>query len=211
MAVLPPALVTSLEKLTESTESIPDERKDLLREVAAEIRSKLSQPDSTVNVTVICTHNSRRSIIGQLWMQAACIWLGISRVSVYSGGTEATQFNPSAVTALKTMGFPIIQTDTVQSPSNPIYECKLTSEVCMKLFSKKFNDEINPKPFIAILVCDSAAEACPYVPGASKRFFVSFEDPKHSDGSEQESEEYLNCVRQIGRQVLFILQSIYAK
>ena len=52
-----------------------------------------------LNLIFICTHNSRRSHMGQLWAQVAAFYYGIEHVYCYSGGTEATAFNPRSVKA----------------------------------------------------------------------------------------------------------------
>lgn len=47
---------------------------------------------STVDVTFVCTHNSRRSHMSQLWMKAAAESLKLP-LTTWSGGTESTAMN----------------------------------------------------------------------------------------------------------------------
>ena len=47
----------------------------------------------------ICTHNSRRSQLAQVWAGTAARVFGIAGVETFSGGTEVTAFNPRAIAA----------------------------------------------------------------------------------------------------------------
>jgi arsenate reductase (thioredoxin) len=77
----------------------------------------------------------------------------------------------------------------------------------MICFSKKFGDPFNPQyDFAAIMTCSDADENCPFVPGATKRFSITYIDPKESDGTPQESETYDERCRQIAREMLFMLK-----
>jgi len=97
-------------------DGVPEERKRVLEEVAGFISSKRRRGE-TAKLTFICTHNSRRSQMGQLWAAAAAAHCGIDGIHTYSGGTEATVFNPRAVTAMEKAGF------TIEKPGgeNPRY------------------------------------------------------------------------------------------
>ncbi|MDZ7659387.1 hypothetical protein [Fodinibius sp.] len=85
-------LQSYIDDLDALVNEIPDERKRKLEEIANYIRSK-DQP----KLTFICTHNSRRSHLCQIWAAAIADYFGIDNVETYSGGTEATAFNPRAV------------------------------------------------------------------------------------------------------------------
>ena len=45
---------------------------------------------SPVRLIFICTHNSRRSHMAQLWAQTAAAYHGVAAIETFSGGTEAT-------------------------------------------------------------------------------------------------------------------------
>ena len=203
--MLPPELHECASRLSSSFDEIDDARKNDLRVLAGHIVAALQ--NGKVEICVICTHNSRRSQIGQLWFAAAAAFYSIENLYSYSGGTEATAFHPNAVKALKSAGFPLENTGaTVDGTTNVIYHSDIIEH--SKLFSKRFSDPQNPqKEFIAILVCSQADEACPHVPGAKKRVFLPFEDPKHADKTPQEAETYTNTVNSIGREVLFTLHT----
>jgi arsenate reductase len=182
---------------------IPEARRQELAELGDYIVSK-KQAGKEVKLTVICTHNSRRSHIGQLWLAAASVFYEVKRLTAYSGGTEATAFNTRAVAAMRRMGFDISEAEG----ENPHYLTKLGKDVAeITLFSKRYDDPANPKRgFAAIMVCSDADEACPFIPGAERRFAIRYEDPKSSDGTSEEAAIYDERCRQIGREMLFAMR-----
>jgi len=198
-------LKKTISELTEDFESIPDERKQTLQEVAKYISKELDEND-TVKLNFICTHNSRRSHLAQIWTQTAAHYYDIEGVETYSGGTEATAFNPRAVAAVERAGF------HVNNPvgENPRYEIKFSEEAePMICFSKKFDDLENPdKNFAAIMTCSDADENCPFVPGTSFRKAVTYRDPKESDGTDHEKKTYDERCRQIGTEMFYMMSQV---
>lgn len=185
---------------------IPEARQQELAELGDYIAQKL-QSGQVVKLTVICTHNSRRSHIGQLWLAAAAAYYGIEGVATFSGGTEATAFNPRAVAAMRRAGFDI---SGPEAEANPRYTARMGAGLPeMVLFSKRYDDPGNPQQgFAAIMVCSDADEACPFIPGAEKRFPIRYDDPKAFDGTPQEAAAYDERCRQIGREMLFAIQCV---
>ncbi len=185
-------------------DQISDDRKTQLREVGNYIRKKI-QAGETAQLTVICTHNSRRSHMGQLWLKAAAAFYNIDQVATFSGGTEATAFNPRAVAAMQKAGFELKKLDATD---NPKYEASMgpTFEK-LTLFSKKYSHAVNPSSnFAAIMVCTEADAACPLVTGADGRFAIPYEDPKNFDGTETETQAYDERCRQIAREMFFLIK-----
>lgn len=181
--------------------TILDHRKLILKQLAEFVVSKQKSNES-IELNFICTHNSRRSHISQLWAQAAAAYYGVENVHCYSGGTEATAFNPRAVKAMSEVGFVITKLDDAE---NPRYEVRF-SETGKSLiaFSKKYNDSSNPaNGYAAIMTCSHADENCPLVVGAAARISLPYEDPKDFDGTNQESEKYHERVLEIGREIAF--------
>ena len=72
---------------------IASERKVQLAPITDYIRKQaaLGKP---VKLTFICTHNSRRSHLSQVWAMTAAAHYGLAKVESYSGGTEATGLQP---------------------------------------------------------------------------------------------------------------------
>lgn len=187
---------------------IPESRKQILKQLAAFAERK-KKAGSNAELNFICTHNSRRSHISQLWAQAAAAYYHIKDVHCHSGGTEATAFNPRAVKAMNEVGFKIIKTDESE---NPRYEVHF-SETLKPLiaFSKVYSDPFNPSSgYAAVMTCSHADENCPLVIGAETRISLPFNDPKDFDGTPQEAAKYHERVLEIGREICYAFSLIKA-
>ena len=147
--------------------------------------------------------------MSQLWAQTAAEYYGIPGVRTYSGGTEATAFNPRAVAAMRRAGFSV---EPVSAGDNPLYQARNgPQQEPMAAFSKVYFDEANPQEdFCAMMTCSQADESCPIVKGASYRVSVPYDDPKAFDGTELESEKYDECCRQISREMLYPFSQVKA-
>jgi len=191
-----------LEDLQDNSLGIKAERKTQLDSLAEIIRES-----TTKELIFICTHNSRRSHFAQVWMQVACEYLGLgAKVKTFSGGTEATALNPRTAAALSRVGFKV----SLASGDNPLYQLSYHSELLpIEAFSKVYSHSVNPQSsFIAIMTCDEAAEACPVVNGASKRFNLSYKDPKIADDSPQEHRIYDERCQEIAHEMLYLAKKI---
>jgi arsenate reductase len=207
--VLLAPLMSTVRRLTNEFDQIPSERKQLLKELTRFVQDNV-KAGQKVYLNFICTHNSRRSHISQLWAQAAAHYYNIQGVTCFSGGTEATAFNPSAVKAMKEAGFEIRTWSKGQNGENPVYEVRFsTTAPAVKAFSKKYDDPFNhAKNFAAIMTCSHADENCPLVPGAAARIAITYDDPKAFDGTPQEEAKYTERVHEIGREMLFAFSEV---
>ena len=196
-------LSSYLEKVKSAADTIPSSRQDLLVEAANSIEVLLKEK-SEVEAIFICTHNSRRSHLSQVWAQIAAWELGLP-VRCYSGGTEATAFYPSAVAALSAAGCQISR----EGQQNPCYSVQPSDSQMIKSFSKRFDDPSNPQDgFIAFMTCSDADDNCPLVPGASKRISLHYEDPKAYDGTELEQQKYSERCFQIASEMYFMMSKV---
>jgi arsenate reductase (thioredoxin) len=195
-----PAVERTIDKLVSEFSQITDERKSAISHLKMYIAQK-KQEGKKVSLNFVCTHNSRRSHISQIWAQTAAHYYGIENVETFSGGTEATAFNPRAVTAMKQAGFDIA---TIKDDKNPVYKVRFSNDApTLTVFSKKYDDDFNPKSdFAAIMTCSHADENCPFIPGA-KRIALTYDDPKDFDGTPQEAAKYTERVHEIGREILY--------
>lgn len=186
--------------------SISDDREDILQQLTDFIQSKIDS-NQAVNLNFICTHNSRRSHLSQVWAQAMATFYNIPNVYSYSGGTEATALFPVAAKTLETNGFVI---ETISDNKNPIYAIKLSpNDAPIIGFSKTFDNSFNPQSnFAAILTCSSADKGCPFIAGAEKRIPLTFEDPKAFDNTPQQQEKYLERSLQIATELKFVFSKI---
>lgn len=199
-------LENTIQLLLKQFDTIPDDRKAVLKQLTEFIENKL-KTNQEIKLVFICTHNSRRSHISQLWAQAATSFYGIENVISYSGGTEATAFNPRAVKAMMDAGFKI---NTTSEGDNPIYEVQFSDQAkSVSAYSKKYDAESNPtKDFAAIMTCSHADENCPVVLGMEKRISLPYDDPKDFDGTPQEDSKYRERVIEIGKEILFAFSQV---
>ena len=186
--------------------TISEERKTVLNSLTEFIQAKVSNQQE-VRINFICTHNSRRSHLSQVWAQTMANYFNIKNVFCYSGGTEATALFPMAAETLQNTGF---QIKTLSEGKNPVYSIKYAeNEHPIIGFSKKLDDDFNPKSeFAAIMTCDSANEACPLVLGAEQRIPMTFEDPKAFDNTPQQAEKYKERSLQIATELFYIFSQI---
>ena len=188
------------------TANLPEERKNVLQPLIDYIISKKKE-EKPIQLNFICTHNSRRSHLAQIWTQTMAEYFRIKNISCYSGGTEATAVYPMIIETLENTGFEISKEG---DNKNPIYSIKYALEKSPIIaFSKKYYDEANPAAdFAAIMTCSQADEGCPFVAGSEKRISIMYEDPKISDGTPQQKEVYLERNSQIATEMKFVFSQI---
>ena len=205
-ATLFPEIVKTIEGL--STASISEERKAVLQPLADYIQSKASSKEA-IRLNFICTHNSRRSHLSQVWAQAMASYFYITNVSCYSGGTEATALFPMAAQTLEDAGFQIA---VISQSNNPVYSIKYGSNEHPVIgFSKTLDDKFNPSSsFGAIMTCSQADQGCPFVLGADRRFPITYDDPKAFDNTALQAEKYKERSLQIATELLFVFAQIKA-
>lgn len=208
MTFIIPKLFTNIENVISklSFKDLSNERKEILQPLVEYIQQKVNSHD-TIRINFICTHNSRRSHLSQVWAQTIAFHLGFRNVFCYSGGTEATALFPMAAETLKNSGFAI---ETLSRGDNPIYSIKYAdNEPPMIGFSKKFDDTFNPKSqFAAVMTCSQADVGCPIIAGAEKRFPITYEDPKAFDNTPQQAEKYHERSVQIATELLYVFAQI---
>ncbi len=189
-----------------SDENISEDRKLVLQILVEYIQLKKAN-NETIRLNFICTHNSRRSHLSQIWAQTMANYFGVKNVFCYSGGTEATALFPKIVETLINQGFEIQQ---LSENKNPVYAVKFAeNEPAVICFSKTYNDKFNPKNnYAAILTCNQADENCPIVIGAEARFPIKYDDPKAFDGTELQNEKYAERSLEIAQEMWWVFKEI---
>ena len=185
---------------------VSDERKEILQPLAEFIQKK-ADAGERINLNFICTHNSRRSHLSQIWAQVMAEHFNIRNVYCYSGGTEATAMFPKVAETLHSQGMEI---QKLSDTENPVYAVKYAENahpvIC---FSKKFDDAFNPgSGFAAVMTCSNADEGCPFIAGAEKRVAVKFEDPKSSDGTHEMDRTYYERSLEIAAEMYEVMRSV---
>lgn len=189
-----------------SFETISEERKQVLAPLIQFIQSKVNN-ELTIRLNFICTHNSRRSHLSQVWAQTAAAYHNIENVFCYSGGTEATALFPKVAETLVNTGFEV---KIISEGDNPIYAIKYnTNDHPVIGFSKSYEDDFNPQSeFTAILTCSQADGGCPFIAGAEKRIPITFDDPKAFDNTPLQTEKYQERSIQIATEFLYVFSQI---
>jgi arsenate reductase len=186
--------------------NISDGRKSVLQPLVAYIQQKTTDNQEII-LNFICTHNSRRSHLSQIWAHTMAFYFGIKNTQCYSGGTEATAMFPKVAETLTNQGFQIQQLSDTQ---NPVYAVKFDkNEHSIICFSKIYNDDFNPRnKFGAIITCNNADEGCPIVLGAEARFPIKYDDPKVFDNTDQQTEKYAERSLEIAQEMWWVFKSI---
>lgn len=184
--------------------SVSEERKKVLEPFINYIQNK-KENGSEINLNFICTHNSRRSQLSQVWGKTVAAYFGYE-INSFSGGVEVTAFNERAVESLKRAGFEI-QKEGDENPHYAVYFAE--KEGVINTFSKVFDDSENKaEKFAAIMTCAHADENCPFIPGAEVRLPVRYEDPKAFDDTPFEAEKYDERSRQIATELFYVFSKI---
>lgn len=191
--------------LASNFSEIPAARKELL-EIIADFITKKQKANEAINLVYVCTHNSRRSHLGQVWAAVAAAYYNVNNVHTFSGGTEATAFNPNAIKAITAAGFTVKKTTET---NNPVYEVYFAEDKFTTCFSKVYNHEINPaQNFAAIMTCSDAEDNCPFIPGCDLRIGTNYNDPKAFDNTVLQDEKYTERSNQIAMECMYVFSKV---
>lgn len=201
--MLYPELESYISRAVIAGSRINSDRAELLQPLISYIKQNAAH----CQLTFICTHNSRRSHFGQIWAQIAATHFGFPSVNTFSGGTEATAFHPNAIAAIQRTG---IQVEPVYAASQPKVSLTFDPKAQpIEVFSKVYDDQANPqKNFAAIMTCAEADEGCPIVLGADVKIPLHYQDPKVSDGTDQQDQTYDERCFQIATEMLYVFAKV---
>ena len=198
-------LVETINNVT-TFQNISEERKNILRPLIDFVQQKVNNSQE-ISINFICTHNSRRSHLSQVWAQVAAAYYTIPNVHCYSGGTEETALFPKVAETLTHQGLSIFK---IADTDNPVYAIKYSdNSLPIVSFSKKYDSPFNPvSAFVAIMTCSQADGGCPFIAGAEKRIPITFEDPKISDNTQEQSKVYADRSLQIATEMFYVFSMI---
>ena len=198
-------LVETINNVT-TFQNISEERKNILRPLIDFVQQKVNNSQE-ISINFICTHNSRRSHLSQVWAQVAAAYYTIPNVHCYSGGTEETALFPKVAETLTHQGLSIFK---IADTDNPVYAIKYSdNSLPIVGFSKKYDSPFNPvSAFVAIMTCSQADGGCPFITGAEKRIPITFEDPKISDNTQEQSKVYADRSLQIATEMFYVFSMI---
>ncbi len=156
-------------------------RKKRLDNIASVINENLNK---TRSIVFLCTHNSRRSQICEVWGK---VFAEIYRKKI----------NINSAGAFKT----VVHSQVYES----IVKCGLVVDNKKEIFfdKKKFKlnsktiDSLTMKNFIAVMTCSNAEKSCPNDPRSIRNIKMFFNDPRIYDETDKMSREYLNTTTYI--------------
>lgn len=120
----------------------------------------------SVNVLILCTHNSARSVLAEGMLNHLAQKAGRDVRAFSAGSAPSGRLNPFALEALTNAG---VDVSTYRSKS-----------------WDEFVGDDKPAMRIVITVCDSAAqEVCPYWPGSPVKVHWGYADPSNALGGEE--------------------------
>ncbi len=142
----------------------------------------------TVNVLILCTHNSARSVLSEAMLNHWAHKLGKDVKAFSAGSAPSGKLNPFAIEVLNNAGID-------------------TSDCRSKSWDEFVGDHA-PTMDIVITVCDSAAaEQCPYWPGSPVKVHWGYADPSNAPGGDEGKRMAFEITRQaIGYRMLQLLQ-----
>ncbi len=118
-----------------------------------------------INVLILCTHNSARSVLGEAMLNHLAAQLGKDVRAFSAGSAPSGRINPLALDVLRAAG---VATTGLRSKS-----------------WDEFVAPGAPPMRVVITVCDSAAsEVCPVWPGAPVQVHWGYADPSLAPGDE---------------------------
>ncbi len=195
-----------VEKYAASVGDVPVERREVLDRAAQFVLSKL-RAGKEVPITFICTHNSRRSHLAQVWAQVAAEHYGLPGVTTFSGGTETTACNLRTIRAMRRAGLQVVATNLSDNPTYLVQYAE--NRPAIKAFSKVYDTKGNPQEeYAAMMCCADVDQKCPIVHGSSTRIPLHYLDPKASDGTPEESTTYDQRSAQIAKEMFYLFSRV---
>lgn len=128
----------------------------------------------TLNVLILCTHNSARSVLAEGMLNHWAQRLGKDVKAFSAGSAPSGRINPFAIEVLQAAG---VNTDGFRS--------------------KSWDEFATPVMQVVITVCDNAAqEACPYWPGTRVKVHWGYPDPSDTEGGDAARRQAFELTRQ---------------
>ncbi|MGJ1386463.1 protein-tyrosine-phosphatase [Sphingobacterium spiritivorum] len=200
-----PELYSTIQHV-EKERFMTDAAKDRLQALIDYVQQQVNH-QRQINLHFICTHNSRRSQLAQIWAQTMAAYYKIPNISCYSGGTETTALYPKVIAILRKQGFQVYK---ITDGNNPVYAVKYNANALPVIgFSKTYDNPFNPmSAFAGVMTCSQADIDCPFIAGAEKRIALPYDDPKLADGSDQQDEVYEESSLKIATEMFYVFSKI---
>ena len=201
-----PILHEYCKELYPDYETISEDRRFRLEAVADYIKEK-KEGGEVPEVLFVGTNQSTRSIMTQAWAYAAAYYYGVDGVEFYSGGLRDDPIPANTITALERAGFIVYK---VNEGGKSFYQIKYSYNLKpVVIYPKKIDDRLNPPAnFMAVIVCQNAAQNLPVVKGTYNRLELTFNDPLGYEGLDESKEEYDKTCRQIALEMFYLFSKL---
>jgi arsenate reductase len=131
----------------------------------------------TINVLILCTHNSARSVLAEGMLNHLATKAGKDVRAFSAGSAPSGRLNPFALEALTNVDVDVSS--------------------CRSKSWDEFVGDGKPAMQIVITVCDSAAqETCPYWPGSPVKAHWGYPDPSNALGGDESKRVAFELTRQ---------------
>tara|TARA_B100001079_G_scaffold142196_1_gene121790 strand:+ start:344 stop:916 length:573 start_codon:yes stop_codon:yes gene_type:complete len=167
------------------------DKKNYLDDVVSKIEKILP---ITNNIVFLCTHNSRRSQLCQVWGSILSKIYNID-LKFNSAGTEKTEVHKTIFYCFSNVGIEI-------KDSKIFY-----GDLSLSLHSKVL-EEIQSDKFISIMTCSDAEKSCPSDSRSIRNISMIYQDPKIFDDTEKEREEYSKTSKLIAEELNYIIKNL---
>ena len=185
-------------KLNEN--SISKKRLKILDKIINEL-NKNTLKNNYPKIIFICTHNSRRSQLAEIWSHTFS-FIFKKKNKIFSAGTSKEEFNIRAINVLEKIGFKI-----KEEGKKYIFNF---SENCnsIHMYSKDISELNLKNHFITIMTCADSDKNCPAIPNALARILLSYKDPKSFDNSKQETNKYIATSKKIALELFYLFKNL---
>ena len=141
----------------------------------------------TLNVLILCTHNSARSVLAEAMLNHWAKKLGTDVQAFSAGSSPSGRINSLALQVLEAAG--------------------VSTADCRSKSWEEFAAKSAPHMRAVITVCDSAAaEACPFWPGTPVQVHWGYPDPSNAPGKVEDKLRAFELTRQaLGYRMLQLL------
>ena len=190
------------DKMHASFDSITIDRKKILNDVSSKINT-YNKSDKELNLLFVCTHNSRRSQLAQVFAHLAIKYFGHLNLNSFSCGSEQTTIHENTILALESIGF------RIQKKKSNKTNFYFSDNLFVECFSKTFlHDSLPKNQIISLMTCDDADKNCPLITGSLSRISLPYNDPKLYDDSLECREEYKKTSIQIAQEIFYIFSKV---
>ena len=151
--------------------------------------------DCCKTIVFLCTHNSRRSQLCEVWGNYFA-YVYNRNINILSAGAVKTKVYKEVYKSLERVGVKVDKNSSVN-----------IENITIAPFSKTLT-EVKEKEFMSIMTCSDSEKTCPADPRSIINLQLFYEDPRRYDNTPDEAEEYDKTSFMIATEINYILKKI---